>query len=124
MFFLSLFYDHDQGLQQVSNNVDWYYIALAVLIGSAALSHGVSRVFMAWEKELSLARWFSVIGDIFGIILATALSCVVGHITWSWALAGTTGLVGAFSSALVLSLVRAKLGVKQDEPSPESKTSV
>jgi len=124
MFFLSFFDHHENGLNPIANNVEWYYIALAVLVGAAALSHGVSRVFMAWEKELSLPRWFSVIGDVFGIILATALSCMVGHISWSWALAGTTGLVGAFSSALVLSLVRAKLGVKQVEQNPDSKTSV
>jgi hypothetical protein len=124
MGFLSLFYDHNTGLSPIPNDVEWYYIALSVLVASAALSHGVSRIFMAWEKELSLPRWFSVVGDIFGIILATTLSCIAGHLTWSWFLAGSIGLVGAFSSALVLLLLRAKLGIKHDDHNPESKKSV
>ena len=108
------FHDHSKGLEPVANNVPWYYITLAIGVGAAALQHGVHMVFASWERELKLPAWFSVAGDIFGIVLATGLGALTGHLVWNWALGGVVGLVGAFSSSLVLSLVRARLGAAKD----------
>jgi hypothetical protein len=109
------------GLQQIPNDVPWYYIVGAVVVGSAALSHGVSRQFSAWERELSAPKWLSVAGDITGIVLSIALSSFVGYLTWSAPLAGIAGSCGAFSSSLILRIIKAKLGVPQSISTPPAK---
>lgn len=106
------------GLQQIPNEVPWYYIVGSVIVGSAALSHGVSRQFSVWERELSAPRWLSVAGDITGIVLSIALSTFVGYLTWSAPLAGIAGLCGAFSSSLILRIIKARLGVPQSSSRP------
>lgn len=105
-----LFHDHDHGLQPIANQVPWYYISLAILVGAALLEHGCSMVFRGWEQELKLPPWFSIIGDVLGIVLAAGMGCVAGHLVWNWALGGMVAVVGAFSSRVVLGMVRAKLG--------------
>ncbi len=87
-----------------------YYLVMAILVGAAMLSHGVTMVARAWEKELGLAQWFSVVAQAFGIILATSAGYLVGHLVWDPTLAGVIAMVGAFSNALVLSAVRARIG--------------
>lgn len=98
----------------IPNDVPWYYISLAMLVGGAMLTHGVTMVTRGWEKELKLPDWFSVAGQGAGIALSTGMGCLAGHIVWHWALGGMVSLVGAFSSALVLSFVRARLGAVKD----------
>lgn len=106
---------HDaDDLVPIHNHVPWYYITVALLVGSAMLAHGITVMTRGWEQELSLPRWFSIAGQVFGIVLSTALGCLAGYLVWEWALGGMVALVGACSSALVLSLVRAKIGAAKD----------
>ena len=99
--------------EMVSNQVPWYYIAFAFLVAAALLAHGNSMVWSGWEKELRLPRWFSIVGDVFGVVLSLCLGCFIGHIVWNWALGGAVSLVGALSSTLIVSLIKARLGLDQ-----------
>ena len=98
----------------VPNQIPWYYLTLVFLLGASALAHGNIMVFRGWEKELNLPRWFSIVGDVFGIVLAVCLGCFVGYLIWNWALGGSVSLVGAFSSTLIVSLVRARFGAAKE----------
>lgn len=98
-------------LVPIPNQVPWYYITLALLLGAALLAHGVTVVARGWEKEMQWPRWFSVAAQGFGIVLATLMGCLAGYLVWEWALGGMVALIGAFSSQLVLGLLRAKLDV-------------
>ena len=98
----------------IPNTMPWYYLSLALLVGAAMLTHGVTMVTRGWEKELRLPDWFSVAGQIVGIALSTGMGSLAGYLLWHWALGGMVALVGAFSSTLVLSLVRARLGAAKD----------
>lgn len=107
--------EHDaDDLVPIPNQVPWYYITLAILVGAALLSHGVTVVARSWEQELKLPQWFSVAAQGFGIVLSTALGCLAGYLVWEWALGGMVALIGGFSSQLVLGLVRAKLGAAKE----------
>lgn len=108
-----LFHDHEHGLQEIPNQVPWYYMTGAFLVGAALVQHGCHMVFTAWERELGLPKWFSVIGDVLGIALAVGLGMLTGHLVWHWALGGIVSLVGALSSRVVLSMVRARFAPKQ-----------
>jgi len=121
-----MLFDHAiNGLNPIPNDVPWYYITLAIVVGGAAVNHGVGMIFRNWERELKLPSWFSVIGDVFGLILSTVLGAVVGHLVWSWALGGVVALAGAFSHAMVMSFVRARLfgyvAAKNNEEKPPKK---
>lgn len=98
----------------IPNQVPWYYLTLAILVGAALLSHGVTMVGRGWEVELKLPTWFSVAAQGFGIVLSTALGCLAGYLVWNWTLGGMVGLIGGFSSQLILGLVRAKLGAARE----------
>ena len=52
----------------VIHDVPWHYVSLAILVGAALLSHGVTVVGRSWEKELKLPEWFSVAAQGFGIL--------------------------------------------------------
>ena len=67
-----------------------------------------------WEQELKLPNWFSVLGQIFGIVLSTIMGCLAGYLVWQWALGGMVALVGSTSSALILTLIRTRLGVAKE----------
>lgn len=101
-------------LVPIPNTVPWYYICLALLVGAALLTQGVTVLTKGWEKELKLPNWFSVAGQAFGIVLATLMGCIAGYLIWEWALGGMVTLVGAASSALILTLIRARLGVARE----------
>jgi len=94
----------------VPNNVPWHYLALAILVCSAFLCHGIVSVARSWEDELSLPAWFSVASHAAAIVLTTTLAGAAGYLVWHWALGALVGLVGSFSSSLILSLVRARVG--------------
>lgn len=106
-------HDHEHGLQEIPNQVPWYYMTGAFLIGAALVQHGCHMVFTAWERELNLPKWFSVVGDVLGIVMAVLLGMLTGHLVWHWSLGGIVGLVGALSSRMVLAAVRARLGIKK-----------
>lgn len=101
-------------LVPIPNHVPWYYICLAILVGAALLSHGITVVAQSWESELKLPVWFSVVAQAFGIVFSTVLGCLAGYLVWEWALGGMVALIGAFSSQLILALVRAKLGATKE----------
>lgn len=106
---------HDAAdLVPVPNDVPWYYLTLAILVGAALLSHGITAVASSWESELKLPSWFSVAAQGFSIVLASAMGCLAGYLVWEWALGGMVGLIGAFSSQLVLGLIRARLGAAKE----------
>lgn len=109
----------------IPNQVPWYYLTLAILVGAALLTHGVTVVGRGWEVELKLSAWFSVAAQGFGILLSTFMGCLAGFLVWNWTLGGMVGLIGAFSSQLILGLVRAKLGaakeVIKDSVEPDKK---
>ncbi len=105
----------------ISNQVPWYYLTLAILVGSALLTRGVTVVGRSWEAELKLPTWFSVAAQGFGIVLSTMMGCLAGYLVWNWTLGGMVGLIGAFSSQLILGLVRAKLGAAKDAIADDSK---
>ncbi len=105
-----MFFDHTvTGLDPIPNDVPWYYITLAIVIGAAAINHGTGMIFRSWEREFNLPKWFSAVGDVFGLVLATSIGVLVGHIVWSWVLGGVVALCGAFSHAMVMTFVRARL---------------
>lgn len=101
-------------LVPIPNTIPWYYICLVLLVGAALLTQGVTMLTKGWEQELKLPNWFSVLGQAVGIVLATVMGCLAGFLVWQWALGGMVALVGASSSALILNLVRARLGVAKD----------
>lgn len=98
----------------VPNQIPWYYLTLAILVGAAMLTHGITMIAKGWEQELKLPAWFSVAAQVFAIVLSTCLGCLAGYIIWEWALGGMVALVGAFSSTLVLAFVRAKIDSTKD----------
>lgn len=93
----------------VPNHVPWYYITLAILVGSALFVNGIRMVASRWERELGAPRWFDVAAEAFGIVAATALGCLTGYIIWEWVLGGVVALVGAVSSSLVVAVVKARV---------------
>lgn len=109
-----MMFDHTEGLKPIEHNVPWYYVALAVLVGAALLVHGAKLAFTRWERDLGGPRWVDIAGEVFGIILATTLGGIAGHVVWNWALGGMVALVGAFSSSFVVSLVRARFGAAKE----------
>ena len=120
-----MFQEAVQQVQQVAENpeIPWYYLTAAFAVGGAALEHGANTLSSGWEKELSLPKWFSVAGDVAGLTLAGVLGATVGHIVWHWHLGSAVAFTGAVASKLVLSLVKAKLGIvskssKKDDPPP------
>jgi drug/metabolite transporter (DMT)-like permease len=108
---------YDKFQEQVTHDhveISWYYACLAILVGAAMLSHGSTMIAQGWEKELKLPAWFSIIGTIFGMILSIVLGSIVGYLIWDWMLGGIVALVGAFSSTLVLSIVRSRLDAAKE----------
>lgn len=105
----------------VIHDVPWHYVSLAILVGAALLSHGVTVVGRSWEKELKLPEWFSVAAQGFGILMSAACGSLAGYLVWNWGLGGMVGLVGGFASSLVLSLVRARLAAAKDAVTDEVK---
>ena len=105
-----------------ATEIPWYYLTLAFALAGAALEHGCNTLFTGWERELKLPIWFSVIGDVTGIVLASVLGATVGSIVWQWHLGSAVAFTGAIASRLVISLVRAKLGIatksKDDDSQP------
>jgi len=82
----------------VSNDVEWYFIALTISCGAALLCYGIHENVRRWEAELHEPEWFSVIGEIAGIALAMAFSALVGYLVWHWGLGLVSGTVGAWAS--------------------------
>lgn len=101
----------------VPNDIAWYYIAGAILVGAALLSYGVATTAIRWEADAGFPKWFSVAGGFLGILLATAAGALAGLIVWQWALGMLCGLVGAFASPWILKLVWSRFG-SGDPPPP------
>ena len=102
-----------------AHDVPWYYVATAIVIGSALLSYGVNATAIAWEKDAGWPKWFSVVGSIAGIVLSIALGAVVGAIVWEWVLGLLCATVGAFASPWILRLIWSRFGSGDPPPPPE-----
>lgn len=104
----------------IPNDIPWYYIAVAILIGSALVTYGAGATAEKWEKDASLPNWFSVAGGIFGIVLALASSALVGYLAWHWIFGLLCGIAGALSSPWILKLIWSRLGKGEPPPDPPS----
>lgn len=94
--------------------VPWYVIAGCVLVGASMLTHGTTMIARAWEHELNLPAWTSVVGTVVGIIVSLLAGSLVGTLVWRWELGLLVALVGSMSSSLVLSVVKSRLGLAKD----------
>lgn len=99
----------------IANDIPWYWLAIAVIVGSALITYGAQMTFEHWQKEAKLSGWFSVAGGIFGIVLASIMGCIAGHILWHWSLGLMCAVCGAWGSQWVLGMLAARLGVKQEQ---------
>lgn len=112
--------DHvHQHLAVVSNNTPWYYLFGAILVGAALVAWGAQTTFERWEKDAHLPGWFSVAGGVFGILLATAMGTVAGHLFWHWALGMLCALTGAWGSQWILGLIFSRFGGEKPLAQPQ-----
>ncbi len=111
-----------QHMSVIANDIPWYLLAGAVLIGAALVAYGAQMTFEHWKREAHLSGWFSVMGGVFGIFLASAMGAIAGHILWHWSLGLMCAVCGAWGSQWVLGLMSARFGVKNEaEPLPEAR---
>lgn len=94
----------------------WYYVPLAIFIGAGLLVYGMSAAFHRWEKDLHGPVWLDVAGEIAGIGVATFLGGLMGSMLWNTLLGGMTAFVGAWSSNLIVIIIRAKFGIRKEPP--------
>ncbi len=104
----------------IPNDIPWYYIAVAILIGSALIAYGAGATAEKWEKDASLPNWFSVAGGIVGIVLACAAGTIAGYLVWQPVLGLLSSLAGAFGSPWVLKLIWSRFGKGDPPPDPPS----
>lgn len=115
-----------QHLAVIPNDIPWYWLAVAILIGSALVAYGAQVTFERWERDAHLPEWFSVAGGVFGIVLATVMGGIAGHILWHWSLGMMCAICGAWGSQWVLGVVASRIGARQaankllNESAPET----
>lgn len=96
----------------IPNDIPWYILGGSILVLSALCAYGVQTTFNRWQKDAEFPKWVNVAGGIFGILLATAMSALAGHIVWNWSLGMMCGVCGSWGSQWVLGLVSARFGAK------------
>lgn len=105
----------------IPNDIPWYYIAVAILIGSALVTYGAWATAENWEKDAKFPSWFSVVGGIVGIVLASLGGAIAGYLVWQWTLGLLCGIAGALASPWILRLIWSRFGKGEppaDPPSP------
>jgi hypothetical protein len=105
----------------VPNDVAWYLIAGAIVLGAALVTVGLSKNAARWEAELRLPAWFSVAGEVVAIVIATAGGAAAGFWTWHWGLGLLSGLVGSLSASIVVRFVAAWIERRRGENDDEIK---
>jgi hypothetical protein len=108
----------DVSIDQV--NVPWYYIVIAIAVCAALIEHGLTMMFSKWERELKGPQWLDVVGSVGGLVLASIVGGLVGMVIWNGVLGAVVGFSGACGSSLIMTMVRARLGLgkkslKEDE---------
>lgn len=88
----------------IPNNVPWYFLSLAILIGAAILVRGLSMTVKRWAVTLHSSRVpkIGIVVEIISIFLAVALGSVTGHLVWNVWLGAMVALIGSLGSPWVL----------------------
>jgi uncharacterized membrane protein len=87
----------------------WKVPTFCILLGSSLLVHGVAAATHRWEKALKLPHWFDTVSEMIAMIVATILGAVAGSIIWDPILGAIVAFVGAWSSSLLVSFIKARL---------------
>ena len=84
----------------ITNEVPWYVISAAIIIGAALLSYGMIKTLKRWSIDLqqtsSRVRKTTVIANILAIITSTICAGIVGWLLWNWILGAMCGFIGAW----------------------------
>jgi hypothetical protein len=86
----------------VANDVEWYYIVGAILVGSALVTSGLGRILRYSLKGYKNERLLELAGRTFLCIVCAGLGAVAGWRTWDWPLGAVVGFVGSCAAPVVL----------------------
>ncbi len=94
-------YEHNT---PVPNNVPWYFLTLAILIGAAILVRGMSMTVKRWAQALHSMRGpqIGVVVEIISIFIAVGLGTFAGYLIWNIWLGAMIAFVGSLGSPWVL----------------------
>lgn len=93
----------------VPNDLPWYALSGAVVVGAALLSYGMVLTIRRMARDLRASATkearAGVIATLVSIGVASALGALVGYLTWHWALGFVSAVVGAWASPWVIDTV-------------------
>lgn len=101
-----------QNLAPIPNDVEWYFLALALIVGAALISFGIGKSSERWEAEMKWPEWFSILGEWVGILLAMTGGSLAGYLVWDWKLGLLCGAVGGFGAPFIVTWIHKYISKK------------
>lgn len=89
----------------VANDIDWWILALCILVGAALIMSGVGRILRYAAKGSNHEKAIELLGRVALILLCTAAGTVAGWRAWDAWLGGLVGFVGACASPIILARI-------------------